>query len=264
MPKFEKEIKILNIDVEEIKKKLEHIGAEYIGKKEQKIFTYDIPTIYYRFLECLQLLDTSNDLLTKTTLNKLRNVFDEFSDLVSDEILKRVYMEIESSSFDELLTLNNKEIIDKCNNSKTLLNEISNSLINPNKWIRLRSSNDKIELTVKQVYEKNNSNIQKVKEYEVIVNDLEETNSILEEVGIFKRNYQEKIRYSYRYKGAEIEIDLWPLLNPYIEIECIDENLINEIIHKMNLSNKEIVSLNTEQLYKKIGIDVLNISDLKF
>ena len=49
-----------------------------------------------------------------------------------------------------------------------------------------------------------------------------------------------------------------------MEIECDDEDLINEIIEKLDLKNKRIVSLNTEQLYKEIGIDVLKIDELKF
>lgn len=86
----------------------------------------------------------------------------------------------------------------------------------------------------------------------------------LESIGVARRSYQEKIRYSYIYKNAEIEIDIWPLIQPYMEIECEDENLINEIVEKLELKNNEIVSLNTEQLYKKIGIDVHSMSELKF
>ena len=132
------------------------------------------------------------------------------------------------------------------------------------KWIRLRKSNDKIELTVKHIYKKNYSKIQKVKEMEIGVTDLEETNRILESIGLSKRNYQEKRRHSYTYKDAEIEIDEWPMLDPYMEIECDDEDLINEIIDKLNLSNKRIESLNTEALYVEKGIDVLKIGKLKF
>ena len=47
MAKFEKEIKVLDINVEETISKLKKIGATDKGKKEQKIYTYDIPTIYY-------------------------------------------------------------------------------------------------------------------------------------------------------------------------------------------------------------------------
>lgn len=50
---------------------------------------------------------------------------------------------------------------------------------------------------------------------------------------IKKKTLIEKIRHSFKYKGAEIEIDEWPLLEPYIEIEC-DNILIqnNYIVEK--------------------------------
>ena len=65
------------------------------------------------------------------------------------------------------------------------------------------------------------------------------------------------------YEEAEIEIDIWPMLSPYVEIECDIEDLINELIDKLNLKEKRIVSLNTEQLYRKIEIDVHSMSELK-
>lgn len=107
-------------------------------------------------------------------------------------------------------------------------------------------------LTSKHILEKDESKFQKVLEIEVEVSSLKETNLLLESLGISKRSYQEKIRYSYTYKSAEIEIDIWPLLKPYMEIECDDEIIINEIIDLLEIRNKEIVSLNTEQLYKKL------------
>ena len=45
MSKFEKEIKVLDINVDNIKEKLEKLGAENKGKKDQKIYVYDIPTL---------------------------------------------------------------------------------------------------------------------------------------------------------------------------------------------------------------------------
>ena len=128
----------------------------------------------------------------------------------------------------------------------------------------MRQSNNKSVLTSKHILEKNTSNFQNVIETEFEVSDLEEANLFLESIGIARRSYQEKIRYSYIYKSAEIEIDIWPLIKPYMEIECDDENIINEIIEKLELNNYEIVSLNTEQLYKRIGIDVHSMSELKF
>lgn len=264
MTKLEKEVKVLDIDVEKTKLKLKNMGADFLGLKNQKIYTYDIPTIYYRFVEAISLLNTSNDLLIKTTIKKLRGTLDEFCDLIEDEKLYAIYNEMNIFCFEDVLCKEPKQIISIFNSSKIFQKEISNKLINPNKWIRLRQSNDKIELTTKHIYDKNNSSMQKVEECEIIVSDLNETNRLLEEIGIVRRNYQEKIRHSFKYKTAEIELDEWPKLKPYLEIECDDEKIINEIIEKLNLKGKEIVSLNTEQLYRRINIEILKISDLQF
>ena len=264
MSKLEKEVKVLNIDIDHTRDKLIEIGATFINKKEQEIYTYDIPTLYYRFEEALQLLKSTNKLMINTSLAKLKIVLEEFVDLVSDDELKEIYSDLNISSFDELFKLPPKRIISSFKKSKLFMNSISNNLINPNKWIRLRKSNEKVELTVKHIFEKSSKKIQKVREIEINVSDLDETNKLLESIGIVRRNYQEKVRYSYKYKTAEIEIDLWPMLEAYMEIECDDENIIEEIIKKLEFDSKEIVSLNTEQLYKRKKINILEISDLKF
>ena len=215
MGKLEKEIKILNVDLETTKSRLMDLGAEYRGVKNQKLYTYDVPCINIRFLEIKQLLECDNSLMLKTCLNKLRCVFDEFCDLIDDVVLVQIYNQLEIKSFNELFKLDKIELLNKLNNR--LLNDSINEYgINPNKWVRLRKNNDNIELTVKHIYKKNNDNIQKVSEVEIQVSDFEEANLLLNSLGIFKRNFQEKIRYSYKYKTACIEIDLWPMLEPYM------------------------------------------------
>ena len=89
MPKIEKEIKILDINVDEIKQLLQGLGAEYKGKKDQKIYVYDVPTLFYRFLEIRELLNSNNQLIIETNLNKLELLLQEYIDLESDEELKK-------------------------------------------------------------------------------------------------------------------------------------------------------------------------------
>ena len=106
--------------------------------------------------------------------------------------------------------------------------------------------------------------VQAVGEREVNTSSFEETNSILESIGIVKRSYQEKIRYSFKLDGADIEIDLWPMLTPYMEIECDDIDIIKSIITRLGFDDKEVVSTNTQQLYREIGIDLQETPELKF
>ena len=195
--------------------------------------------------------------------SKLEVLMREFKDLINDKDLDYLNKKYNLNFLEDILKKSKEEINEFLKDEKveTLFSQLK---INPNKWIRLRQSNNKSVLTSKHILEKDTSNFQSVLETEFEVSSLEEANLFLESIGVARRSYQEKIRYSYKYKNAEIEIDIWPLIKPYMEIECDDENLINEIIEKLELKNNEIVSLNTEQLYKKIGIDVHSMSELKF
>ncbi len=261
--RYEKEVKILDIDINDAIDRLKQIGAEFKGRKEQKIYVYDIPTIYYRYLEICELLKSSNKLMVTTNIRKLKILLEELTDLIPDNELNKLENELGVENILNIADLSVNEIIGKIEN-EAFLKQVMNYKINPNKWIRLRKSNDKIELTTKHVFEKKNMKLQAVGEREINTSSFEETNSILESIGIVKKSYQEKIRYSYHFNGADIEIDIWPMLKPYIEIECEDVSIIEDIIQKLEYSDKEIVSINTQQLYLSIGINLQELSELKF
>lgn len=263
MPKIEKEIKVLNINVDQVQDKLKEIGAKAKGKKEQKIYVYDVPALYYRFLEIRELINSSNGLLVETNLKKLEVLLLEYIDLENEEELAKEKTLLGLNDWMDILKLDIDNIREILNNP-TLEANMKKFLINPNKWIRLRKSNDKIELTTKHILNKKHSDYQNVLETEIEVSSFEEANNLLESIGICKRNYQEKIRYSFVYKDAQIEIDVWPMLEPYLEIECDNNKTIEEVLEKLGLLENEIVSTNTESLYKRKNIDILQISTLKF
>lgn len=209
------------------------------------------------------MLKVDSPILVNTNIKKLEVLIREFKNLINDNDLKDLINKYDLDNLEDILNKSMPEITEFLNdkNTESLFSQLK---INPNKWIRLRQSNNKLVLTSKHILEKETSNFQSVLETEFEVSSLEEANLFLESIGVARRSYQEKTRYSYIYKNAEIEIDIWLLIKPYMEIECDDENIINEIIEKLELHDNEIVSLNTEQLYKRIGIDVHSMSELKF
>ena len=263
MAKFEKEIKILDVDIESMKQKLTKINADFKGKKMQKIYVYDVPTLYYRYLEIRELLKSKSSIIVNANLKKLEVLILEYQDLINEDELALLEQHFSLKSIHEILKKDICEIVSFLEND-IVEKSFKKFMINENKWIRLRQSNNIVTLTSKHIFEKQKANIQRVLETEIEVSSLEETNLLLESLGLARRSYQEKVRYSYTYKSAEIEIDIWPLLKPYMEIECEDENIINEILDLLEIKDMEIVSLNTEALYKRINIDVHSMSELKF
>ena len=263
MSKIEKEIKILDIDVEDAKNRLLKFGAKYIQESLQKIYTYDIPSIYYRFLEIKHMLQCENTLIQQVNFEKFINLAYEVFDLFTPEQEKLFLLYLNVSKIEEIKRLS-ITALNELIQSEELNKLLTNFDINENKWIRLRQTNKKTTLTVKHIVNKQCDDMQYVKESEIVVNDLNEANDILEKIGIVSRNYQEKRRTSFIYENAEIEIDEWPMLKPYMEIECDNEALMNKIIKGLKYEDKEIISTNTASLYAEIGIDVLKMKELRF
>ena len=63
-------------------------------------------------------------------------------------------------------------------------------------------------------------------------------------------------------QGFEIDIDTWPNIPTYLEIEGKDEESVNKIIEKLEIDKNKISTLDVQSLYEYYGYD--GIHDLKF
>jgi adenylate cyclase, class 2 len=132
-----------------------------------------------------------------------------------------------------------------------------------NKWIRLRTNGDKTTLAIKEIFDKNS--IGGNRELEIEVSDFEKTNKILLELGYKYRNYQENFRVIYKLDNIEFDIDSWPLIPKYVEIEGKNELEVKKIIEKLDLDKNKITNYDVTSIYSEIyNIDILNIDILKF
>ena len=130
------------------------------------------------------------------------------------------------------------------------------------KWLRLRTNGKKTTLTYKSV-EKNS--IDGTKELEIEVDNFENTNSLLELAGIKNKGYQENNRVQYVLDDVEIDIDTWPMIPTYVEIEGKSEESVLNIIEILGINDKKITTLDVQSLYKEIyNIDITKIDVLKF
>ena len=62
----------------------------------------------------------------------------------------------------------------------------------------------------------------------------------------------------------EIDIDTWPMLPTYVEIEGKSEEEVMTVVKKMGYNENEVTTLDVESIYKKYGYDVKKIDILKF
>ena len=134
--------------------------------------------------------------------------------------------------------------------------------VNPDKWIRLRTNGTTTTLTIKDVQ---SSKIDGTHELEIVVNDFDSTDAILNELGYKARGIQENKRTKYDLNGVEVDIDTWPKIPTYLEIEGKNEEEVYKTLELLGIPKEKAISLNTQSIYKEYyGIDLSNEPILSF
>lgn len=129
------------------------------------------------------------------------------------------------------------------------------------KWIRLRDTGDEITLTVKQI---TSDAIDGTHEIEVTVDDFAATNALLGMMGFTPKSYQETKRTSFILDGAQVEIDTWPQIPPYVEIEAGSKDEVVRVAGLLGYAETDLTGENTIKIYAKYGIDLNTIPALRF
>lgn len=123
------------------------------------------------------------------------------------------------------------------------------------KWIRLRTNGVETTLAIKEILDKQKKD--GMKELETIVSDFDQCAEILVELGYTPRSTQENRRIQYLYQGIEIDIDTWPMIPTYIEIEGNSVEEVENFLQKISYHPEKMTTLDVESVYKDIyGIDL--------
>lgn len=168
------------------------------------------------------------------------------------------------------LEVNEREMVERLKDLNAI--EIGNwfqvrktyDLVSPqkNSWVRLRTNGQKTTLTVKEIL---TAKIDGTKELEIEVSDFYECDAILTKIGLKARNFQENKRHQFKYKNVEIDIDTWPMIPTYLEIEGENEASIKAVCEDLGLDYFRSTTMDVTDIYKKVyGIDILKIDNLSF
>ena len=130
-----------------------------------------------------------------------------------------------------------------------------------NKWIRLRTNGKTTTLTIKDLEAKT---IDGTKELEIEVSDFNTANEILETLGFKNRGFQQNKRTQYILDGVEVDLDKWPLIPEYLEIEGKNTKEVYNCLEKLGYKKEDIVTLDVSSIYDHYGYDGDNLTDLNF
>ena len=100
-------------------------------------------------------------------------------------------------------------------------------------WLRVRDNgNGKVVITYKQKNAKNVA-IDGVTEIEVDVAEYEQAVQIFQAIGLIEKAVQHTKREIWELDGCEIMIDIWPWVDPYIEVEAPSEAVVRATAEKL-------------------------------
>lgn len=135
-------------------------------------------------------------------------------------------------------------------------------------WLRLRTDGKEHTLTYKERIgpKSNDGSIPDdgMKEVEVIVDNYKKTCEILQSVGFIIKHEVKNKRVRYTKGNAVFDIDFYPQIPPYIEVESDSLENAQTAAQELGFNPKEGLICSANQIYKKYGYNINDYSSITF
>lgn len=128
-------------------------------------------------------------------------------------------------------------------------------------WLRLRTDGKKTTLTYKKIEDLKLGGIHEI---ETEVEDFETTRQILKSIGLIDLLLQKNKRIEYRFKDIIYDIDFWPKLKPYLEVEADSIEKVEKGVKLLGFTMDQTTVESNELIYRNMGIDINKIKELTF
>lgn len=115
-------------------------------------------------------------------------------------------------------------------------------------FVRLRKIGDKTKLTYK---ENRKQTINSAIEIELEVEDMEKAALIFEKVGLILFRRQQKKRHTFLIKDVVIDIDTWPRIPSYVELEGPSEDKLKEAAKLLGFDWNNAVFYDAKSIIEK-------------
>lgn len=170
------------------------------------------------------------------------------------------------------LDINKEEIISKLKNlgatdkGETKLEEVifydkELKWLNENKFVRIRNKNGVVKLTLKQNKEQTADS---AKEIEFEVSNWSEAKEFLKAIGLVAYRIVEKYRHTFELNNITLDIDTWPKIPVYIEIEGGSVKDLEDTAKKLDLDWNRRFDKDARYVFKEYGYDFDNIKIVTF
>jgi len=135
-------------------------------------------------------------------------------------------------------------------------------------WVRLRTDGKETTLTYKErmgAQSKDGSIPDEgMKEIEVVVSDYAKAYELLKSIGLVIKREEKNKRVRYIKDNTEYDIDFWPFIPPYLEIECDSMEKAQEAALELGFEPKNGFICTAKQVFQRYGFDKDEYSHITF
>ena len=133
-------------------------------------------------------------------------------------------------------------------------------------FARVRDEGDRIMLTYKNHHD---NTLTGTEEINVEVSDYDATIAILKACGLHAKSDEDSYRESWKLDEVEIDIDTWPWIPSYVEIEGPSPEKVQAVATKLGFDMKDAIIGSVDEVYKlyyDVTSDDINfgLSEIKF
>jgi adenylate cyclase class 2 len=171
-----------------------------------------------------------------------------FLDINKDELIQKLKSlnakDLGEKKLDEIIFYDDKE---KCLREKY--------------FVRLRKKGDKTFMTYKSNAKQE---VDSAKEIEFEVSSFENAKLFLETIGWPAYRIVEKYRHTFELDDVTLDIDTWPQIPPYVEVEGSSVDALKAVASKIGLDWEKRFDQDARFVFKHYGHDFDNIKTVTF
>jgi adenylate cyclase class 2 len=135
------------------------------------------------------------------------------------------------------------------------------SWVGKRKYVRLRKTKDKIKLTYKENAEQK---VDSAQEIEFYVPDWNKCSEFFEKIGLKAMRKLEKQRHTFKLDDVTVDIDTWPKIPTYMEIEGPSVESLKKFCNKLDIDWGKRFDGDAKEVFRHYGHDLDHITVITF
>ncbi|MES2315638.1 MAG: CYTH domain-containing protein [Patescibacteria group bacterium] len=178
------------------------------------------------------------------------------------------FLEVDVPELEKKLLEIGAKKIGEYNYRRVLMDYPDLRMENKHSWLRLRTNGEETTLSYKErIGIKENGQVGSddgMKEIEISVDDYDKTFELLKSIGLIIKREEENKRLRYTKGDAVFDIDLWPQIPPYVEVESTTLENAKKAAREAGFDPEEGLVCSAKQIYKKYGYDLNDYITITF